>query len=199
MSQEATNPIASGNAAILARRYADALYDLAGEQKQLDAVAGDLRLLNRLQRESAEFRYIAHQPRLTRTQLVKAMQQVAASAGLSKLTSNFLALVAKHRRLNHLGAIIDAFLADLAAHRGEFTAEIRSAQALSSAQAEKLAAKLASWAGGKVHLSVREEPGLLGGLVVKMGSRVIDASVKNRLERLERQLKLDTTTLEGAA
>lgn len=199
MSQEIASPIVAGDTAILAQRYAHALYDLATEQKQLDVVAGDLRALNQLRQESPEFQYLARQPRLSRVQLVKAMQQVATTAGFNKLTANFLALVAKHRRLNCLGAIIDAYLADLAAHRGEFSAQVRSAQPLSPAQEEQLALKLAAWAGGKVHVSVSKDPSLLGGLTVKMGSRLIDASVKTKLDRLERQLKSDNITLEGAA
>lgn len=199
MSQESVSPIIAGEAAILARRYAGALYDLAAEQKQLDVVAGDLRLLKRLGRESQEFRHIIGLLHLPRDQMMKAVQQISTSAGLAPLTSNFLALVAKNRRLNHIVAIADAFLADLAANRGEFTAEINTARPLSPAQEEQLTQKLGAWAGGKVHLVVAEDRGLLGGLTVKMGSRLIDASLRTRFERLERQLKSDNIMLEGAA
>lgn len=189
MPQDIASPIIAGEAAVLARRYAGALYDLAAEQKQLDTVAADLRALRRLRQESQEFQFISSQPRLTRAQLVRAAQQTAAAAGLSELTSNFLALIARNRRLDLLSAMINAFLADLAARRGEFTAEVSAAHALSPAQEEQLAAKLGTWVGGRVHLSVRKDPGLLGGLVVRLGSRLIDASTKTKLARLERQLK----------
>ncbi|MDX2027847.1 MAG: F0F1 ATP synthase subunit delta [Alphaproteobacteria bacterium] len=199
MPQAASTPIVAGDAAVLARRYASALYDLAEERKMLDAVAADLRNLRKLSAESSEFQYIAGQPRLGRAQLVKAMQQVAVAAKLGPLTANFLALLAQNRRLAQLDAVIAAFLSELAVQRGEHSAEVRTAKSMSSAQQEQLAAKLAKWAGGKVHLSVREDAGLLGGFVVKMGSRLIDASVKSRLARLERQLKSEHLVMQKGA
>jgi len=192
--------VASGDGFILAQRYAGALYGLADEQKQLDAVAADLRLLQGLQNSSPEFRYIARQPRLSRAQLLKAMQALAASARLNGLTANFLFVLAQNRRLGQLSAIVDAFLDELATRRGEFTADVRSARPLSSAQQEQLTAHLCQMAGGKVHLILREDATLLGGLVVKLGSRLIDASVKSKLARLERELKSQSiTTQKGAA
>ncbi len=200
MSQHAPSPIIAGDAAVLARRYGGALYDLAEEQKQLDAVAADLRALRNLQDESAEFRIVANHPRLTRAQLVQAMQQVSAAAKFNNLTGKFLTLVAQNRRLPELGGMIDGFLARLAAERGEHTADVRTAKPLSAAQQEQLAAKLRELAGGKVHLSVREDASLLGGITVKLGSRLIDASVKSKLARLERQLKSQQfNTQKGAA
>ncbi len=201
MTQSATttaNPIIAGDAAILARRYAGALYDLADEQKQLDAVASDLRALRILNQESAEFQYVASHPRLTRKQLVQAAQAVAKGAGFHPLTGNFLALIAQNRRLNVIGAVIDAFLNELAKRRGEFTADVRSAKPLSASQQEQLATKLRELAGGKVHMSLREDASLLGGMTVKLGSRLIDASIKTKLARLERQLKTHTIQ-KGAA
>ncbi|MDP9127933.1 MAG: F0F1 ATP synthase subunit delta [Pseudomonadota bacterium] len=196
MPQDIASPVIAGDSAILARRYAGALYDLAEEKKQLDTVAADLRVLRRIRLESPEFQLIANNPRLSRTHLVQAAQRTATAAGLSELTTKFLSLVARNRRLDVLGAVIDAFLAALAAKRGEFTAEVTAAQALSSEQEEQLAGKLGAWVGGKVHLSVSKDSALLGGLIVKMGSRLIDASVRTKLARLERQLKLEDITLQ---
>jgi F-type H+-transporting ATPase subunit delta len=198
-AQTSQKPIVAGDAAVLARRYADALYELADEQKVLDAVAADLRTLRILQLESAEFRYLASQPRLTRAQLIKAMNAIGVSAHFHKLTANFMALVAKNRRLAVLGAVIEAFLNELAARRGEFTADVCAARALSPAQEEQLASKLRELAGGKVHLFTREDKSLIGGMTVKMGSRLIDASVRTKLQRLERQLKSGITATQGAA
>lgn len=194
---EKHSPIA-GEAAILAQRYAGAFYELADEQKQLDAVAADLRALRVINQESAEFQYLAKHPRLARSVMVKAVQALATTAGFNKLTSNFLALIAQNRRLNVIGAVIEAFLDELAKRRGEFTADVRSAKALSAAQQEQLSAKLRELAGGKVHILVREDASLLGGLTVKLGSRLIDASLKTKLARLERQLKSNMTQ-KGAA
>ncbi len=194
----ADQPIVSGDMATVARRYAKTLFELAGEQKQLDAVAEDLRGLKMLERESPEFHAIAHNPRLSRTQLIKAAQQIALAAKLNPLTGNFLALLAQSRRLPQLGATIDAFLNELAAQRGEFSAEITAAEPLTQAQQEQLAAQLQKLTGGKVHMRVSEDKSLLGGFVVKLGSRMIDLSVKSKLARLERQLKSPSNILEGA-
>jgi F-type H+-transporting ATPase subunit delta len=195
--------IIAGDAAVLSRRYAGALYELAEEQKQLDTVADNLRLLATLVHESAEFQSIAAHPRLNRTQLVKAAQTIAKGASLHALTANFLSLIAQNRRLNILGSVIESFLAELAARRGEYTAEIRAAKPLTTAQHDQLAAQLRAMVGGKVHMAVREDASLLGGLVVKVGSRLIDASIKTKLSRLERQLKSQTmqshTVQKGAA
>lgn len=192
-------PIITGDMAAVARRYAKALFELADEQKQLDAVAEDLRGLKNLARDSAEFRILAGNPHFRRTQLMKAAQKIADSIKLNKLTGNFLALVAQNRRLPQLGAMCDAFLAELATTRGEFAAEVKSADALSPTQTQQLAAQLQKLAGGKVHMTMAEDKSLLGGFVVKLGSRLIDLSVKSKLARLERQLKSSSDMLEGAA
>src|SRR4029077_16664890 len=103
---------------------------------------------------------VASQPRLTRAQLVKAMNALAAAAHFNKLTANFLGLVAKNRRVSILGSVIEAFLTELAARRGEFTADVCTARALSSAQEEQLAVQLRELAGGKVHVFAREDKSL---------------------------------------
>ncbi len=185
--------IVSGDAATLGRRYAGALYELAGEQHQIDTVTTDLRMVRVLLQDSAEFQMIAAHPRLNRKQLVQAMQAVSATANFNKLTANFLALVAQNRRLNVLDAVIESYLSLLAAERGEHTADVNSTHALTPAQQELLSAKLRDIVGGKVFLSLREDKSLLGGFTVKLGSRFIDASIKTKLDRLERQLKATQT------
>ena len=189
MSQRNQKSLVSGDAAILARRYAGAFYELAEDQKVIDAVANDMRTLMQIADGNPEFIAMANHPRLTRPQLVKLAGTMTETLRLNKLTGKFLALVAEHRRMSILSPIIDAFLAQLAAKRGEFTASVRSATALTAQQTEQLSSRLAALAGGKVHLDVREDKSLIGGLTVKLGSRLIDASVKSKLERLERKLK----------
>jgi F-type H+-transporting ATPase subunit delta len=192
-------PVA-GDAAILGRRYGGALFELAEEQKQLDAVAGDVGVLRELAHEGKEFRILAIDFNIERADLVKAMQAFAKAAKLHTLTGNFLALVAQNRRLAQLGAMCNAFLAELAEKRGEFSAEVRAAQPLSDNQKQQLAAQLQLLTGSKVHMSVKEDKGLIGGLVVKIGSKLIDASVKSKLARLERQLKSQQlNVVKGAA
>lgn len=179
----------AGEAAILARRYANALYELAEEKKQLDAVAADLRVFKTLVKDNAEYHQIIRNPRLTRAQLVKSMELVATTAKLGTLAGSFLSLVAHKRRLAHLEDMIDAFLYELADRRGEHTVEVYTAQPLTPAQKEKLSGDMEKLTGGKVNLFVKEDAGLLGGLMVKIGSRLMDASVRGKLARLERQLK----------
>ncbi len=189
MSHAAPGTLLSGDAATLATRYAGALYELADEGNVLDAVTADLRNLQILLRESAELRAIAAHPRLTRTQLVTAAKAVTTAAKLNPLTGNFLSLLGHNRRLSILGGAIACFLAQLAKRRGEHTAEVASAQPMSAQQQEQLTAKLRDLTGGKVFLSISENKNLLGGFTVKLGSRFIDASIKTKLMRLERQLK----------
>lgn len=189
MSQRNQKLIVSGTAAVLARRYAGAFYELAEDQKVLDTVAADLRVLLKISEEDADFISIANHPRLSRSQLVKVADKLSETMKFNKLTGKFLALIAEHRRMSILSAIIQAFLAKLAEHRGEHTAHIRSAAALSAQQTDQLAARLATLAGGKVHIDVREDKSLIGGLTVQLGSRLIDASIKSKLQRLERNLK----------
>ena len=190
----------TGTAASLARRYSEALYDLAQEQKQMDAVSADINLLHQIAQNSAEFVMIASNPRLTPAQRLSAVQAMAAAARFNAITVNFLGLLARNQRLDLAGAMAAAFIAKLTAARGEFTAEVISAKPLSSQQQERLAGKLGQMAGGEVHLSLKHDAALLGGFVVKMGSKVIDASTRSALERLERQLKSEQAiTHKGAA
>lgn len=186
--------MASGDAAQLARRYAKALYDLADERKALDAVASDIRNLQSLWATDPTLRAVAVDPRLKRGQLVSAMKAMANKAAFNVLTANTLQLLAQNRRLAVLPALLDRFLAELSTRRGEHSAEVRSAQPLSAAQMEALAEKLATLAGGKVNLVAREDRSLLGGFIVRMGSRMIDASIKSKLTRMERQLRTSSLT-----
>ena len=188
MSDQAVTPIAGDHAA-LARRYGGALFALAEHDGEVDAVATDLRGLRRVWDESAEWRFIAGDPRLTSAELIAAAAETAKICGLGKLATSFLSLVAQNRRLNVLPAMITCFLDEMAVKRGEHNAEVHTARALTTAQRDALVAALNAAAGGKVHLTVTEDSSLLGGLTVKMGSQFIDASVKNRLDHLERTLK----------
>jgi F-type H+-transporting ATPase subunit delta len=179
----------AGEGAILARRYANALYELAEEKKQLDAAAADLRVFRTLVKDNVEYHHLIRNPRLTRAQLVTAMENITKTAKLGTLAGSFLSLVAHKRRLGHLEDMINAFLIELARRRGEHTVEVRTAQPLTSAQKEKLTGEMEKLTGGTVNLYVKDDASLLGGLMVKIGSRLIDASIQGKLARLERQLK----------
>lgn len=191
--QNASVSPASGPEAILARRYALALYNLAEEKGQIEAVAGDVAHLRAALGADADFGHVARDPRLNTAQRVQIMQAVAASAGAHAVTRDFMGLMAHNRRLPLLLAAMDAFLAEHATRLGEHVAVVTVARALSPQQQNDLSARLAQMVGGKIRLQMAEDASLLGGLTVRIGSRLMDASVKSKLERLKRRLQ--TTSL----
>ena len=173
----------------LGARYATALYDLADEQKLLDAVAADLRALRGLIDESADLRRLIRSPVLSRADQGKAIAALAERAGFQTLVRNILGLLAKNRRLFVLLEVIEAYLAELAKRRGEVTAQVITAQELTEAQKQSLDERLRRAVGGKVSVELRVDPSLLGGLIVKLGSRMVDASLSSKLHRLQLAMK----------
>ena len=184
-------PLASETTGVsgLAERYAAALFDLADERRMLDEVAANLRELRAMLQGSGDFLRLIRSPILSRDQQTKAIGMVAERAGLSQLVRDFLAVVARNRRLFAVPAMIEAFLAKLAARRGEVIAEVFAAQPLSEAQLAVLNEQLRRSIGSRVSVDVRVDPGLIGGLVVKLGSRMVDGSIKSKLQRLQLAMK----------
>lgn len=179
----------SPNLTGLAGRYATALYELADEAKALDSVAADLKTLKSLISDSADLRRLVSSPLIPRAQQAKAALALVEKAGLSDMTRRFIGTVARNRRLASLTQIIDGFTALLAAHRGEVTAEVTSAKKLSEAQADAVGNALRAAVGKKVSVQLNVDPKLLGGLKVKVGSRLIDASLASKLQRLQLAMK----------
>lgn len=173
----------------LAGRYATALYELADQQRQLDAVAADLAKLKAMIDDSADLRRLVSSPLISRDQQAKAMASLTERAGVSDLTRRFVGMVARNRRLFALCSMIDVFTQILAARRGELTAEVTSAKKLSPPQVEAISAALRSAAGRKVTIDLKVDPKLLGGLRVKVGSRLVDASLASKLQRLQLAMK----------
>jgi F-type H+-transporting ATPase subunit delta len=173
----------------LAERYAAALFDLADEQKALDEVAGDLKRLREMLRESADLRRLVRSPVLSREEQGKAIGALAQAAGLGRLTQNFLGLAARNRRLFAVPEMIGAYLARLAKRRGEVTAEVVAAQPLDERQRARLDEQLRAAVGAKVAVDVRVDASLLGGMILKVGSRMVDASLKSKLHRLQIAMK----------
>jgi len=173
----------------LAERYAKALFELADDRKALDDVANDLRALRGLVGESADFRRLIRSPVLSRIEQAKAVAALAERAGFSVLTRNFLGVAARNRRLFVLPSVIAAYLQVLAARRGEVTAQVTAARPLTSAQTEAVNEQLRKAVGGKVAVDLRIDPSLIGGLIVKVGSRMVDASLKSKLARLQLAMK----------
>ncbi|MBL8630245.1 MAG: F0F1 ATP synthase subunit delta [Rhodospirillaceae bacterium] len=173
----------------LATRYASALYDLADEQGALDTVAGDLKSLRQMIDDSDDFRRFIKSPVLTRTEQGSAIKAISEKAALSALTQKFLGLAAANRRLFALPGIITAFLTTLATRRGEVAAEVTSAAALSEAQLGAISAALKQTVGRTVALTSKVDSSILGGLIVKVGSRMVDSSIKSKLQRLKLAMK----------
>ncbi|HSV29377.1 MAG TPA: F0F1 ATP synthase subunit delta [Candidatus Omnitrophota bacterium] len=174
---------------VIATRYATALFELAESQGALDQVAGDLKALKAMIRESADLGRLLQSPVLSRADQGKAIAAVAKEAKFTTLTANFLGLVAKNRRLFVLEGIIDAYLGRLAARRGEIAALVASAVPLSKAQLDSLTDTLKKAFGGDVAVNTSVDPSLLGGLVVKVGSRMVDSSLKTKLQHLKLAMK----------
>jgi F-type H+-transporting ATPase subunit delta len=173
----------------LAERYAKALFELADDRKALDEVANDLRALRGLIDESADFRRLIRSPVLSRIEQAKAVAALAERADFSVLTRNFLGVAARNRRLFILPAVIAGYLQVLAARRGEVTAEVTAARPLTPVQTEAVNEQLRKAVGGKVAVDLRIDPSLIGGLIVKVGSRMVDASLKSKLARLQLAMK----------
>jgi F-type H+-transporting ATPase subunit delta len=162
-----------------------ALFELADEQSALDVAAGDLEGLQSLLAKSPELRRLIRSPVLSREEQARALKAVAERAGFSDLTQRFLGLLAHQRRLFALPEIIGAFEAMLAEHRGEVGAELMSAVPLSEEQIAAVREQLGKAIGQKVRLTAAVDPDLLGGLIVRVGSRMIDASLRTKLHQLE--------------
>jgi F-type H+-transporting ATPase subunit delta len=173
----------------LAERYAAALFELADERHALDEAAGDLRQLRTMLHESADLVRLVRSPVLSRAEQGKAIEALAEQAQLGKLTRDFLAIVARNRRLFAVPAMIEAYLAKLAKRRGEVTAEISAAQPLSEAQQGALSEQLRRVVGSRVTIEVKGDPSLLGGMIVKIGSRMVDGSLKGQLQRLQLSMR----------
>jgi F-type H+-transporting ATPase subunit delta len=173
----------------LAARYAAALFDLADERRMLDEIASDLRQLRAMLQASGDFVRLIRSPILSRDQQAKALGVLAERAALSPLVRDFLAVVARNRRLFAVPAIIEAFLAKLAARRGEVNAQVTAAQALNETQLATLNEQLRRSIGSRVSVDVLIDPRLIGGMIVKVGSRMVDGSIKSKLQRLQLAMK----------
>ena len=138
---------------------------------------------------SSDLLRLVRSPVLSRAEQGRAIEALAEQAGLSKLTRDFLAIVARNRRLFAVPTMIEAYLEKLAQRRGEVTAEVTAAQALSDAQQNSLIDHLRRVVGSRVAIDVKIDPSLLGGMIVKIGSRMVDGSLKGQLQRLQLSMK----------
>ncbi|MEO1920472.1 MAG: F0F1 ATP synthase subunit delta [Sphingomonadales bacterium CG12_big_fil_rev_8_21_14_0_65_65_10] len=175
--------------ASLAGRYASALFDLASEAGTVTAVETDLEKIEAALDQSPEFASLTTSPKVSRREAEVALRNIAPLLGISELTQSFLGTLAENRRLSKLPEMIRAFRAIAAGQRGEVSAEVTSAHALTDAQVAELQKKLTAREGRTVKLDTRIDPDLLGGLVVTIGSKRIDGSIRTRLNSLAQAMK----------
>lgn len=178
-----------GMQASLAGRYARALFDLAIEGKALPAVEASIVHIGEAMNQSADLKLLVSSPVVSRADATRAIAATAVSLGLDALTTQFLGVLATNRRLAKLGDIVRAFSSLTAAHRGEVSADVTSAYPLSNTQVTALTAKLKERLGRDVSVKLNVDPAILGGLVVKVGSRLVDSSIRTRLNTLATAMK----------
>ena len=180
-----TSPLISG----VAERYASSLFEVALETGKVDAIGAALDGFQALIDESADLKRLVLSPVFTAEDQTNALVALAQKAGLDALVTNFLKVVAGNRRLFALPGMIKAYRQIAAAHRGEVTADVTSAHALTAEQDSELKAALKGVTGKDVTLAVTVDPSILGGLIVKVGSRQIDTSLRTKLSTLKLALK----------
>ena len=181
--------ISGGIQASLAGRYALALFELAREAEQLETVGASLAAVRRALAESDDFRELTRSPLVGRDEAVRAVGATARAMKLDPITSNFLGVLAHNRRLGKIDAVIRAFDMLAARHRGEISAEVTSARPLADDQIEAIKANLRARSGSDIAVDLNVDPAILGGLVVKIGSRMIDGSIRTKLNTLALAMK----------
>ena len=181
--------ISGGIQASLSGRYALALFELANEQKKLEAVGRDLAAVAQALAESDEFKALTTSPLVGRDEAVRAVEATAKAMQLDTITGNFLGVLAKNRRLAQLPAVIRAFTLLSARHRGEITAEVTSAHTLDDDQVDAIRQNLRTRMGRDINVDLRVDPAILGGLVVKIESQMIDGSIRTKLNNLAHAMK----------
>jgi len=178
-------PIVSG----VAGRYATALFELALEQESVDTVKTDLDRFATLIDENPELARLVRSPVFSADEQSRALTAVLSNAGIGGLAANFLRLVAAKRRLFSIGAIIKAFRLLVAQFKGEVTAEVTVADKLGDKQLAALTSALKNVTGKDVDLDVKVDPSIIGGLIVKLGSRMVDTSLKTKLNAIKHAMK----------
>ena len=170
-------------------RYASALFELASDEKSADQVGKYLSTFGAAIEASDDLKRLVRSPVFKSEDQIAAIEGIASELGIDGTTLNFLRLAAKNRRLSAVPEMIKAYATLLAASKGEIAGEVVSAEALSDAQLKDLKAALKSSLGSDVALSTRVDASILGGLIVKVGSRMMDNSLKTKLQNLKIAMK----------
>lgn len=181
--------VPGGLVAGLEGRYASALFELARDRNRIDEVGDSLGRVREALSDSPDLATLTTSPLVERGAAVRGVVAAAASLGLDPVTSNFLGVLAKNRRLAVLPQIIAAYRKLAAAHRGEVTADVTSAHPLSEDQMQALKAKLRAGLAREVAVDLHVDPSILGGLIVRVGSKMIDSSIRTKLENVGQAMK----------
>ncbi len=182
--------MASNNTSgLVAKRYASALLDTADSQSKIDSVLKDLNDIEAMLQSSEDFARLVSSPLISREQQIASVQAIAKQAKFQDITSNFLSLLAQNRRLNMVQSVLMAIQMEASSRRGELAALVQSAFKLTAAQEKALSESLAKAVGQAVAVQVEVKEDLIGGMVVTVGSKMIDNSVKRKLERLKMEMK----------
>lgn len=180
------DPIISG----MAGRYANALFELALEAKATDAVKGDLDRFDAMVGESADLNRLVRSPVFGIDEQLKALSAILDKAEIKGLAANFLRVITSNRRLFAVRDMIRAYRALVARHKGEVSAQVTVAEKLSDQNLEALKGALKTVTGGKeIDLDVKIDPAIIGGLTVKVGSRMIDSSLRTKLNAIKFAMK----------
>jgi F-type H+-transporting ATPase subunit delta len=181
----AKDPSVSG----VSGRYATALFELARDEKAIDAVKADLDRFDALLNESADLKRLIRSPVFTAEAQLKALNAVLQRAGISGIAANFLKVLTRNRRLFAVSDVIRAFRALVAKFKGEATADVTVAETLTDRNLDALKTALKSVTGKDVALNVKVDPSIIGGLVVKLGSRMVDSSLRTKLNSIKHAMK----------
>ena len=173
----------------VAGRYATALFELAGEANAIDSVSADLDSFSAMLAESEDLRRLVGSPAFSAEEQTRAINAVLSSAKISGIAANFIGLVASKRRLFALPGMIAAYKALVAQAKGIVSAEVTLAEAPAQKRVDEIRAALVAVAGKDVDVAIKVDPALIGGLVVKMGSRMVDASLKTKLNSIRLAMK----------
>jgi F-type H+-transporting ATPase subunit delta len=177
------------NSGAAALRYATALIDTAEQSKKIDAVEKDLNDLEAMISDSTDLQNMMRSPLISADEKVKAVQAISKKAKFQDITANFLALLAQNGRLNMVRSMINAVRAEASRRRGEISANVQTAFKLSKEQEKALQESLTKAMGQTVAVNLEVKQDLIGGMVVTVGSKMFDASVKRKLERLKIAMK----------
>jgi F-type H+-transporting ATPase subunit delta len=181
----AEDPSVSG----VSGRYATALFELARDEKSIDAVKADLDEFDAMLSESADLKRLVRSPVFSADAQLKALTAVLEKAGITGIAANFLKVLTRNRRLFAISDVIRAFRALVAKFKGEATADVTVAERLSDRNLDALKTALKTVTGKAVALNVKVDPAIIGGLVVKLGSRMVDSSLRTKLNSIKHAMK----------